>query len=261
MDRVELAGDFHDGLAVPDCGLDWTGVVSGKSDATPRDWPWSLEELGGSYQYDPERYDPERSRALLQAAGYSAERPLQIGIDSGTVEGWSRDGPISLTNLGVIRRQWSRALQDLAEARIVHRAPRGSDPLGGHPPHPDANIITSQPSQAFAADPDPSTHWVPEWNRTSSNFDMYATGDDAALASLWDAQRHALDASERSEILEDIRQRRAELMPEINLVNPCGLFVRRANIFNLGISYFAHDPLDAPKQLERTWKVADKEES
>lgn len=254
LDRVELAADFHDGLAVPDCGLNWTGVGSNEADAMARDWPWSLEELGENYQYDP-----ERSRALLQMAGYTAERPLQIGIDSGTVEGVNRTGPISVTNLGIIRRQWSKALGDLVEARIIHRAPRGSDPLGGYPPHADANILAGQPSQAFPADPDPSTYWVPEWNRASPDFDMYATGDNMELASLWDAQRHTLDFSERSEILEQIRQRRTELMPEINLVNPCGLFVRRANVFDLGISYFAHDPLDAPKQLERTWKIEEEE--
>ena len=254
LDRVELAADFHDGLAVPDCGLNWTGVKSEGPDAVARDWPWSLEELGENYQYDP-----ERARTLLLSAGYTTENPLQIGIDSGTVEGISRSGPITVTNLGLIRRQWSKVLGDLAEVRIVYRAPRGSDPLGGYPPHPDANILVGLPSRAFAADPDPSTHWVPEWRRASPNFDMYATGDDTELASLWDAQRQALDFSERSEMLERIRQRRAEMMPEINLVNPCGLFVRRANVFNLGISYFAHDPLDAPKQLERTWKIEDEE--
>ena len=89
---------------------------------------------------------------------------------------------------------------------------------------------------------------------------MYGTGSNAVLASLWDEQRHALDPSERSDALELIRRERAELMPEINLVNRCGLFVRRADVFDLGITYYAHDPLDAPKQLERTWKSAEPED-
>ena len=255
LDRVELAVDFHDGLAVPDCGLNWTGVMSGEADMTVRDWPWSLEELGENYQYDP-----ERSRALLQSAGYTAEHPLRIGIDSGAVEGFNWGGHISLTGLGIIRRQWSRTLGDLADVSIVHRAPRGSDPLTRYPPHPDANILVGEPLRAHPADPDPSTHWVPEWARSSADFDMYGTGGNAVLASLWDEQRRALDASERSDALELIRRERAELMPEINLVNRCGLFVRRADVFDLGITYYAHDPLDAPKQLERTWKSAEPED-
>lgn len=252
LDRVKLAAEFHDGLAVPDCGMNWAGVEADRDPTQMLDWPWRLEDLGENYQYDP-----ARAGELLRAAGYTAEQPLRIGIDSGTVEGLILADPaISPTNLGIIRGQWSKALGDLAEVRIIHRAPRGSDPLVGHPPHPDANVLVGEPSRAHPADPDPSTHRVPEWARSSPDFDMYGTGGDAVTASLWDEQRRALDPSERSEALEGIRRRRAEMMPEIHLVNPCGLFVRRADVFDLGIAYFAHDPLDAPKQLERTWKSA-----
>ena len=255
LDRVELAAELHDGLAVADCGMNWVGVESDDHPSQMLDWPWRLEYLGENYQHDP-----ARAGELLRAAGYTAEQPLRIGVDSGAMEGARLIDPaISLTGLDMIRRQWSKALGDLAEVSIVHRAPRGSDPATRHPPHPDANILVGESLRAYPADPDPSTHWVPEWARSSSDFDMYGTDGDVVLASLWDEQRRALDPSERSDALERIRHRRAELMPEINLVNRCGLFVRRANVFDLGITYFAHDPLDAPKQLERTWKSAEPE--
>ena len=81
--------------------------------------------------------------------------------------------------------------------------------------------------------------------------------DDDRLQNLWELQARELDPAERSDILEQIRAKRAEQVQSIHLVNPYGLFVRRRDVFNVGATYFAHNPMDYPKQFERAWKIVD----
>ena len=78
---------------------------------------------------------------------------------------------------------------------------------------------------------------------------------DGVLDDLCERQRRELDPVRRSELLERIRQRDAELAWRLTLVNPYGLIARRGHAFNVGGTYFAHDFAQNPKQFERAWRL------
>lgn len=242
LDRRALIDQWHDGLAAADCGLNWTLVADTASEWGFREWPWALEELGPAYAHDP-----EGARALLEAAGYTRDAPLRIGLDSGTIGGnvQSTGGQhldsIRLSRLATELRSTSQGLIDLD---VLDR------PLtpGRIAPDPEANMMASAFSRGYAAAGDPSLY-VP---MPSESRDW---PQDAELERLWVSARRMLDPSQRSEVLEQIRARAAEAMPAVHLVNPYGLHARRAHVFNLTTTYFAHDPARAASQLARVWKA------
>ena len=242
LDRRALIDRWHDGLAAADCGLNWTLVADATSEWGFREWPWTLEELGPAYAHDP-----ESARALLEAAGYTREAPLRIGLDSGTSGGGlqSTSGrhldSVRLSRLAGELRSASRGLIDLD---VLDR------PLaaGRDAPDPEANMMASSHSRGYAAAGDPSLHVPPP----SESRDW---PEDAELERLWASARRTLDPLQRSEVLEQIRARTAEAMPAVQLINPYGLHARRAHVFNLTTTYFAHDPARAASQLARVWKA------
>ena len=71
-----------------------------------------------------------------------------------------------------------------------------------------------------------------------------------------EAQRQALDPLERSDLLEQIRQREAEEVWRLHLVNPYALSVRREYVFDKVDTYFAKSIEQRPRQLERVWRTA-----
>ena len=272
IDREVLAARWHGGFADADCGMHWPSVADPAKADGFREWPWSLAELGDGF-----RHDPAAAAELLAAAGYGPERPLPLIIDSGEAPGTVE---AVLDNRNPIRRdflieQWRQAFGDAikVEQRDLVRVDLSSNSFALLP-HEDVNVnFTFGPFSggAFAAEADPTTLGFP----SSSLSDLVrppdeeqtvpegrrGAEDDAELDALWERQERTLDPFERSEILEQIRAKRAEHMLPIYLVNSYGLFVRRGNVYNLGATYFAHNPLDYPKQLERTWKRIGEDEA
>lgn len=242
LDRRGLIERWHDGLAAADCGLNWTLVADAASEWGFREWPWTLEELGPAYAHDP-----EGARALLEAAGYTREAPLRIGLDSGKTGGNTR--PVGGRHLDSVRlsrlaAELRSASQGLIDLDVLDRLPMaGRDALD-----PEANMMASSHSPGYAAAGDPSLHVPP----ASESRDW---PEDAELQRLWASARRTLDPLQRSEVLEQIRARTAEAMPAVQLVNPYGLHARRAHVFNLTTTYFAHDPARAASQLARVWKA------
>ncbi len=151
--------------------------------------------------------------------------------------------------------QWAQALGGLVEIefvpRGVERQVNGRTVFVPVPPR-DVNVGIAAPQPRYPVDPDPSL----------AMRDVAAAeplqGDQSLgagrLAELWKAQGRARSADPRSVLLEQIRQLRAETMREIPLIVPYGLHVRRAAIYNLAATFFSHNPMGAPKQLQRTWK-------
>ena len=253
LDRGLLADQIHHGLAAPDCGHDWTHVVDDAGNdadgAVFREWPWTLEELG-----DGHRFDPEAALALLDAAGYSADAPLALNLDAGG--GISGDSSAAaaaaahhwLSQLGaaVQIQLLPRKIETVQEgdatsaggARILHRVT----------PHPEAEIHPVWRQPHHAADPDELTYGRLHSSRNGAVR-------DGVLDDLCERQRRELDAVRRSELLERIRLRDAELGWRLTLVNPYGLIARRGHAFNVGGAYFAHDFQRNPKQFERAWRL------
>ena len=268
LDRQRLGEEWHYGLAAPDCGMNWTFVADDESGWGFREWPWTIEELGGNYEHDA-----ERARLLLSAAGYDSSNPLEIGIDLGrTADTDSFPWPlIPVSRLHSIADQWRSALADSANVELFWQITAWSEQRGNRSdqinlPDDRANITAPIQMPRYAADAE-----VVDWQQPAAPFASPVPGFDrgpsddqlqalAELEPMWRAQRRALDPMERSEILESIRRKRDEQLQEIHLVNPYGLHVRRGNVFNLRATFIGHDPMAVPKQLERTWKIVDEEE-
>ena len=242
LDRRALIDQWHDGLAAADCGLNWTLVADTASEWDFREWPWTLEELGPAYAHDP-----EGARALLGAAGYTRAAPLRIGLDRGLISANSISlGGRHLDNIRLSRLagELRSASQGLIDLDVLDRLPMA----GRDAPDPEANMMASSHSRGYPATGDPSLHVPP----ASESRDW---PEDAELERLWASARRTLDPLQRSEVLEQIRSRAAEAMPAVHLVNPYGLHARRAHVFDLTTTYFAHDPARAASQLARVWKA------
>ena len=254
LHRGNLAALVHDGFAASDAAQNWTFFPG--SEQTPeglREWPWEESELG-----EAQRYDPNQARALLAAAGFDEEHPLQLGIDM----------PPALNpagqpyNPGVHRiaefvaEQWE---QYFFGAVAVRRLERNW-----------TQFTDSQGSIWFIPEPDPS---VDLFFRDPADVEIYdADADDLAYGSLHSAgrfnrsgvsdpeidawavaQRQALDPLARADLLERIRLKEQDQVWRILLVNPYGVRVRRANVFNLLDTYYAKSLHLAPDQLKRVW--------
>ena len=115
-------------------------------------------------------------------------------------------------------------------------------------PHPEAEIHPVRRRRHHAVDPDELTY-----GRLHSSRNGQVR--DGVLDDLCERQRRELDAVRRSELLERIRLRDAELGWRLTLVNPYGLIARRGHAFNVGGAYFAHDFARNPKQFERAWRL------
>ena len=252
LDRQRLIDELHGGLAAPDCGMPWSSVTDEASESGFREWPWTLDELG-----EPFRHDPAGARALLDAAGKQAGAPAKLRLAEPAPGGGNAlpsEGRIPEL-VEAVAGQWSEALGGSVEIEFV---PRGIErQVNGRTvfvpvPLRDVNVAIAAPQPRYSVDPDPSL----------TMRDLAAAepvqGDQsleaARLAELWRVQGRAQAADPRSMLLEQIRQLRAETMREIPLIAPYGLHVRRANVYNLAATFFSHDPMGAPKQLQRTWK-------
>lgn len=268
LDRQRLAAEWHNGLAAPDCGLNWTFVADNDSAWGFREWPWTIEELGENYVHDI-----EQARLLLAAAGYGPSNPLGIGIDLGrTTDADTLPLPLMpLSSLRSIAEQWESALADLADIELLWQTSAWTERRGNRSdqltlPDDGANIMAPISLPRYAADAE-VVNWQqpavlmavpdPDFDRGLSDDQLRAR---TKLEPMWKAQRQALDPFERSEILEAIRRKRDEQLQEIHLVNPYGLHVRRGNAFNLCSTFIGHDPMATPKQFERVWKIVDEEE-
>ena len=267
VDRGRLADLWHDGLAAPDCGMHWPAVEYPAVPDAYREWPWALDELGDAYQYDP-----AAARALLTAAGYDSVNPLLLVFDSGIgfESSFETGSLVDLNRRESVATQWKDAFDDLV--RIATRDPMitmedtENGPVSVMRPHEDVNISMRDGAEwgrlgglPFPADPDPSTvSFAPAPAAGSeSGYAARGDGDDGELQNLWELQARELDPAERSDILEQIRAKRAEHVQSIHLVNPYGIFARRRDVFNVGATYFAHNPMDYPKQFEQAWKIVD----
>ena len=247
IDRALLAEQWEDGLAEPDCGLNWTFVEDGRGGF--REWPWTLDELGAPY-----RQDPQAAQELLAAAGYSRQQPLRLSLLPSTdnqalreIDSFARIGRLGSTlnagSAGIIRATLLTSPVASDELQYYVNAENGRVFRA----IPEANLALSDSSALYPAACDPTTYTPPSYIRHRQNT------EDSRLVELWQQQRRAIDPSERSRILEELRQRRSQLMETVHLINRYGLHARRPNVHNLVITTFAHHPLHQPKQLERTW--------
>ena len=246
IDRELLAQWVYNGLAAPDCGQNWTFVADPASDWGFREWPWTLDELGESFQADA-----QAARELLAAAGYSAAQPLPIRLDAPPDD--SSFISFYEKHARLIEFVEHSLRESLGDAATVELAPRLVEAEGGDSyfvqTDPDANILFGFSGYEYAADPDSLIQsWLTPAGREGMGF------ADDELDALTEAQRRAFDPLERSALLEQIRMREAEQVWRLPLVNPYGLSVRREYVFDKVDTYFGKELWQRPRQLERVWR-------
>ena len=245
IDRVDLADRTHHGLAAPDCGHDWTHAVDASSSSDFREWPWTPDELGRPYAFDP-----AYARSLLSAAGYDSDAPLQINLDGGG--GSAFVAAADTDEVSTVGRQWQTNLGPAAEVRIWPRnvtilSERNSEHRLVEP-HRHARILATGWQPRYQADPDALTY-----GRLHSSVNPLVR--DPLLDQLCEQQRRELDPTKRSGLLEQIRQRDLDVSWRVPLINPYGLLARRGDVFDLRATHIAHDFDLNPKQLERAWHL------
>ena len=255
LDRLALANALYGGLASPDCGLDWTFVADPGADREFREWPWTVEELGGAY-----RHDSAAAVALLDAAGYSAGRPLDLQIDAPAMD---VDGDVDYEMrvhrlaAGTVQDQLSASLGGAVRPRLEPRSLRDdANPTFirsfSYEPSGRADLIYEFTVRAgVSVDVDDLAYAAMHSSRIGQG--NRAGINDPEIDRLCTGQRQELDPIRRSEMLEQIRTREAEQAWRLFLVNPYGLSVRREHVYNLSSTYFAKEVEGAPKQLESTW--------
>ncbi len=254
LHRGNLAALAHEGLAAPDAAQNWTFFAD--PEQTPaglREWPWEESELG-----DAQRYDPNQARALLAAAGFDEERPLPLGIDMPPAlnpAGQAYD-PGAHRIAEFVAEQWEQYLFGAVAVRRLERIwTQFTDAQGSlwfiPEPAPSADLVFRDPADVAIYDADAddlaygSLHSAGRFNRSGvsdSEIDAWAV-----------AQRQALDPLARADLLERIRLKEQDQVWRILLVNPYGVRVRRANVFNLLDTYYAKSLHLAPDQLKRVW--------
>ena len=248
LDRRALAEWWENRLAAPDCGMNWTFVEDGRDGF--REWPWTEEELGSSY-----RRDSGAVRDLLAAAGYSRQSPLRLSLLPDTISGRGADAFADLERLATMLATGSSGAIKFAPLTVPNQRNRDEYHFNAETGRaflavPDANLALSDGSSLYPVTCDPTTYVPPDAQHRQDT-------EDTLVADLWQRQRRTIDPAERSQILEALRLRRAELMETVHLINRYGLHMRRPHVHNLVITAFAHHPIQQAKQLERTWLSAE----
>lgn len=253
LHRGNLAALAYDGLAAPDAAQNWTFFRDPQSPDGLREWPWEESELG-----EAQRYDPNQALALLSAAGYSEEQPLALGIDmppSQNPAGQPYDpGAHGIAEL--VAEQWEQYLFGAVEVSRLERIwTQFTDSQGSlwfvPEPDPAVDLVFQDPAEAESYDADAddlaygSMHSGGRFNSAGTN--------DAEIDEWAVAQRQALDPIERADLLERIRVKEQDEVWRVLLVNPYGVRVRRANVFNLVDTYYAKTLHLTPDQLKTTW--------
>ncbi|MDE2967339.1 MAG: ABC transporter substrate-binding protein [Chloroflexota bacterium] len=251
LHRGNLAALAYDGFAAPDAAQNWTFFpATGDSSGGLREWPWEEDELGGARQYDP-----NQALALLSAAGYSEEQPLALGVDmppSVNPAGQPYD-PGAHRIAELVAQQWEQYLFGAVEVRRLERVwAQFTDSQGSlwfiPEPDPAVDLVFQDPADVDVYDADAddlaygSVHSAGRFNRAGINdpeIDEWAT-----------AQRRALDPLERADLLERIRLKEQDEVWRLLLINPYGVRVRRAHVFNLVDTYYAKSLQLAPDQLK-----------
>lgn len=245
IDRAALAQRAHHGLAAPDCGHDWTHVTDDSTPSGFREWPWTPEEIG-----EPYVFDPDHARSLLAAAGYGSDNPLPIKLDAGGTEVFTISVDPRIT--AAVADQWQTNLGPAANVQLLPRSVTTSSQGGAIyrevRPHQNANITSWSRLPQYAPDPDALTY-----GKLHSSANRLL--QDALIDELCKQQRQELDPIKRSEILEQIRQRDLEISWRLPLVNPYGLLARQAGVFNVTATHIAHSFDLNPKQFERAWHL------
>lgn len=253
LDRIAIAETVHGGFAAPDCAQNWTFVRDSSSDTGFREWPWDLPGLGPNYQFNP-----SAARELLSAAGYSDRSPLSITLDAPAPPPIIVGAPptdFELTT-GVVADQLRETLDglvsvELAERQIELVETNDQGIRWRSQPSETADLVYTTHKDFYSADPDHlafgNLNSAGEWNVSGIQDEKL---DEWSLT-----QRHAADSDERSRHLEQIRQRDAEQVWRLHLVNPYGIRIRREHAFNVVDAYFAKYVETIPKQLERSWRL------
>ncbi len=263
LNRNAYAAQYFEGFTAPDCGQNWSFVVDPASASGFREWPWSEAEL-----HPQQRFDPNGARALLAAAGYSHEQPLAFALDlppTTPPPGATRVIESDIEHVSHwLRRQLETELGDAVQ--IVGRprsweVRRETINAGGDVPiqvrrtyelvDPDADLVFEHGgAPSYAADADNLAYARMHSSRGWLN--RYGI-DDPQIDEWAEAQRRAVDAHDRSVLLERIRQREGEQTWRLFLAAPYQIRIRQPNVFNLVGAYFAAGLQDLPTTLERTW--------
>lgn len=220
LNRKEMVDGLADGLAAEGAyPLDWTFFKDPKT-GEYQEWPWRPDQLG-AYQ----KYDPDQARQLLQAAGFSSQRPLEL-----EAVGLAANDPANYllrhqTHLAIVD-QWRQAFRDMINVRFIaleslahSRAARTRDYndvffawLTGPAYEPDGFLFAQLHSR--------------------STFNYYGI-KDMDIDRWTEAQRVEMDNDRRQQLWRMVMERDLDQVYRVFTYHAYKTMARRANVFNV----------------------------
>jgi ABC-type transport system substrate-binding protein len=232
VDRTALLEGVAGGLASPGYGQDWNYF-----DRPLGSQPWTVEELGQYYQYNP-----DEAVKMLQAAGFEkgVGRQVELGFSTNT------EGARNATYLAM-----SDFLQQIGiEVNLVTAADATaySAKLYGAD-YKDLHVAIPRP----AWDPDGFTY---EQLHSQSTANFYNV-NDPTLDDLCEQQQQLFDVDERRAVLTQIMERDLDQAYRLWGVNYYKIMMRDPKLFNAADHYLAWmTPGWGELKYELGWKQA-----
>ncbi len=244
MDRAAARDGIWGGFAAAGIGQDWTffpdenNPGGGRGGGGFREWPWTFEELdalGGKTVYDP-----AAGNALLDAAGFTTDNPLEFEFEFHSVPG------VQLSHAQLMVDQW----QTNAEGRLDVTFVTG-EWLNwfGRLVNQDWKDLLKHYQYGPAQDPDQYTYG-PMHSQSAGNF--YSI-DDPEIDEWCQAQRTETDPDKRQEYWVKILSKDLEQAYRLWTVNPYRIQLRREFMFNQSDTYNAWNPGWGEKGSELVW--------
>lgn len=220
LNRKEMVDGLADGLAAEGAyPLDWTFFKDPKT-GEYQEWPWRPDQLG-AYQ----KHDPGQARQLLQAAGFSAQRPLEfeaVGLAANDPGGYLLRHQ---THLAIID-QWKQTFGDMINPKFV---PLESLAHGRAARTREYNDVLFAWLTGPAYEPD---GFLFAQLHSKSTFNYYGT-NDPDIDRWTEAQRVEMDQSKRQALWQQVMDRDLDQVYRLFTFHGYKTMARRANLFNV----------------------------
>lgn len=217
LNRKDMADGLCDGLAAEGAyPLDWTFFKDSASGEF-QEWPWRPDQLG-KYQ----KFDIAQAKQLLQAAGFSAQKPLEFdAIGLATNDQLQRQA----THLAAVD-QWKQAFGEMVRPKFM---PLESLAYGRAQRTRDYNDVYFSWLTGPAYEPD---GFLYAQLHSKSTFNYYGI-KDPEIDRLTEAQRVEMDQTRRQPLWQQVMDRDLDQVYRAFTFHGYKTMVRRANLFNV----------------------------
>ncbi len=241
FNRKDMVQGLADGLAAEGAyPLDFTFFKDAKTGEF-QEWPWRPEQLG---QY--QKFDIAKAKQLLQAAGFSAQKPLEfdaVGIASSDPGGYLLR---HVTHLAMVD-QWKQGLGDLVKPKFIALETLAYNTIARTREYEDVYLgwLTGP-----AYEPD---GFVYAQMHSKSSYNTFGIKDPEIDAAA-EAQRVEFDNAKRQVLWQKIMDRDLDQVYRAFTYHGYKTMSRRSNVFNVLDAMHAWTPgFRAPAQWG--WKL------